>query len=120
MTAGRCSPYFCAQRSDRLRRICTGNRPRSRLLRPRLSRILKAALDMYVLSDTHKHDRHTRILADRRDALLGEIGVLKRLIQDVFAYRRAFISSAFLKTAPPYRALRRNRLFAKLADGFGD
>lgn len=35
---------------------------------------------MYVLSDTHKHDRHTRILADRRDALLGEIGVLKRLI----------------------------------------
>jgi len=75
---------------------------------------------MHVLSDTHKHDRHTRIPADRRDALLGEIGVLKRLIQDVFAYRRAFISSAFLKTAPSYRALRRNRLFAKLADGFGD
>ena len=55
---------------------------------------------MDALSDTHKHDRHTRILADRRDALLGESGVLKRLIQDVFAYRRAFISSAFLKTAP--------------------
>ena len=80
MTAGRCSPYFCAQRSGRLRRICARSRSRIRLLRPRLSRILKAALDMDALSDTHKHDRHTRILADRRDAILGEIGVLKRLI----------------------------------------
>ena len=75
---------------------------------------------MDALSDTHKHDRHTRILADRRDALLGEIGVLKRLIQDVFAYRRALVFSSFFKSRPPYRALRRNRLFAKLADGFGD
>ena len=41
MTAGRCSPYFCAQRSGRLRRICAGGRPRSRLLRPRLLRLLK-------------------------------------------------------------------------------
>ena len=54
---------------------------------------------MDALSDTHKHDRHTHVLADRRDALLGEIGVLKRLIQDVFAYRRAFVSLAFLKAA---------------------
>ena len=75
---------------------------------------------MHVLSDIYEHDRHARVLADRRDALLGEIGVLKRLIQDVFAYRRAFVSPVFLKTAPPYRALRRSRLFAKLADGFGD
>jgi len=55
---------------------------------------------MHVLSDIYEHDRHARVLADRRDALLGEIGVLKRLIQDVFAYRRAFVSPVFLKPAP--------------------
>ena len=55
---------------------------------------------MHVPSDTHKHDRHTCILADRRDALLGEIGILKRLIQDVFAYLRALVFSSFFKSRP--------------------